>query len=168
LDRFEIVARPGEAPFGPRCAELSASGGRLGILGELHPLVAERCGLAGRRVCVAELAIEPLVKTSWEREAMPPLSNYPAVVEDLAFVVPEEVSAHDLAAAIRRAGAPLLAALELFDLYRGEPLAAGAKSLAFQVTFQSQDATLGSAEVAAVRQRIEQAVAETLGGKLRA
>jgi phenylalanyl-tRNA synthetase beta chain len=168
LDRVEVVPRPGEAPFGPRCAELVAGGDRLGILGELHPAVAERFGLAGRRVCVAELAIEPLVETSWQREAMPPLSNYPAVVEDLAFVVPEEVSAHDLAAAIRQAGAPLLVALELFDLYRGEPLPAGAKSLAFQLTFQSQDATLGSAEVGAVRQRIEQAVAETLGGKLRA
>ena len=168
LDRVEVVPRPGEAPFGPRCAELVAGGDRLGILGELHPAVAERFGLAGRRVCVAELAIEPLVETSWQREAMPPLSNYPAVVEDLAFVVPEEVSAHDLAAAIRQAGAPLLVALELFDLYRGEPLPAGTKSLAFQLTFQSQDATLGSAEVGAVRQRIEKAVAETLGGKLRA
>jgi phenylalanyl-tRNA synthetase beta chain len=168
LDKIEVVPRPGEAPFGPRCAELAAGGDRLGILGELHPAVAERFGLAGRRVCVAELAIEPLVETSWQREAMPPLSNYPAVVEDLAFVVPEEVSAHDLAAAIRQAGAPLLVALELFDLYRGEPLPAGKKSLAFQLSFQSQDATLGSAEVSAVRQRIEQAVAQTLGGKLRA
>jgi phenylalanyl-tRNA synthetase beta chain len=168
LDRVEVVPRPGEAPFGPRCAELAAGGDRLGILGELHPAVAERFGLTGRRVCVAELAIEPLVETSWQREAMAPLSNYPAVVEDLAFVVKEEVSAHDLAAAIRQAGAPLLVALELFDLYRGEPLPAGTKSLAFQLSFQSQDATLGSAEVGAVRQRIEQAVAETLGGKLRA
>src|SRR6202521_3108533 len=168
LERVEVVARPGEAPFGPRCAELVAGGSRLGVLGELHPVVAERWGLAGRRICPAGLMIEPLVKTSWQREALPPISNYPPVVEDLAFVVPEEVSAHDLAAAIRRAGAPLLSALELFDLYRGEPLPAGAKSLAFQVTFQSQDATLGSAEVAALRQRIEQAVAESLGGKLRA
>ena len=167
-DRVEVVPRPGEAPFGPRCAELAAGGDRLGILGELHPAVAERFGLAGRRICVAELAIEPLVETSWQREAMPPLSNYPAVVEDLAFVVPEEVSAHDLAAAIRQAGAPLLVALDLFDLYRGEPLPAGTKSLAFQLSFQSQDATLGSAEVAGVRQRIEQAVADRLGGKLRA
>src|SRR5579864_1434644 len=168
LERVEVVPRPGEAPFGPRCAELAAGGDRLGILGELHPAVAERFGLAGRRVCVAELAIEPLIGTSWQREVMPPLSSYPAVVEDLAFVVPEDVTAHDLAAAIRRAGAPLLTSLELFDLYRGEPLAAGTKSLAFQLTFQSQDATLGSAEVAAVRQRIEAAVAESLGGKLRA
>ncbi|MBV8201926.1 MAG: phenylalanine--tRNA ligase subunit beta, partial [Acidobacteria bacterium] len=168
LDRVEVVARPGEPPFGPRCAELVAGGGRLGTLGELHPVLAERWGLAGRRICLAELAIEPLVKTSWQREALAPISNYPAVVEDLAFVVPEEVSAHDLAAAIRRAGAPLLSALELFDVYRGEPLPAGAKSLAFQVTFQSQDGTLGSAEVGALRRRIEQAVAETLGGKLRA
>jgi phenylalanyl-tRNA synthetase beta chain len=168
LDRVDFTPRPGEPPFGPRCAEVTAAGGRLGILGELHPAVAERWGLAGRRVCAGELAIEPLVKTAWQREVMPPISNFPAVVEDLAFVVPEEVSAHDLAAAIRRAGAPLLAAVELFDLYRGEPLPRGAKSLAFQLTFQSQEATLGSAEVAAVRRRIEQAVAEELGGKLRA
>jgi phenylalanyl-tRNA synthetase beta chain len=168
LERVEFVPRPGEAPFGPRCAELATAAGRLGIAGELHPVVAERCGLGGRRVCVAELAIEPLVETSWRREAMAPISNYPPVVEDLAFVVREAVAAHDLAAVIRRAGGPLLAGLELFDLYRGEPLPPGAKSLAFQLTFQSQEATLGSAEVGAVRQRIEQAVAESLGGKLRA
>ncbi|HVR08163.1 MAG TPA: phenylalanine--tRNA ligase subunit beta [Thermoanaerobaculia bacterium] len=168
LGRVELAARPGEAPFGPRCAEVAAAGTRLGILGELHPAVAERWGLGGRRVCVAELAIEPLVKTSWQREVMAPISNYPAVVEDLAFVVAEEVSAHDLGAAIRRAGAPLLAALELFDLYRGAPLPAGAKSLAFRLTLQSQEATLDGAEVGAVRRRIEQEVAETLGGKLRA
>jgi phenylalanyl-tRNA synthetase beta chain len=168
LGRVGFTPRPGEAPFGPRCAEVAAGGVRLGILGELHPEVAARWGLGGRRICAGELAIEPLVKTSWQREVMPPISNYPAVVEDLAFVVSGEVSAHDLAATIRRAGAPLLTALELFDLYRGEPLPPGSKSLAFQLTFQSQDATLGAAEVAAVRQRIEQAVAETLGGKLRA
>ena len=167
LARVELVARPGEAPFGPRCAEIVLAGQRLGTLGELHPEVAERFGLGGRRVCAAELAIEPLVKTSWQREVMPPISNYPAVVEDLAFVVPEEVSAQQLAAVIRQAGAPLLVALELFDLYRGEPLPAGSKSLAFQLTFQSQEATLGGGEIAAVRERIEQAVAEALGGKLR-
>jgi phenylalanyl-tRNA synthetase beta chain len=98
---------------------------------------------------------------------MAPISSYPAVVEDLAFVVRDEVTAHDLAEVIRGAGAPLLAGVELFDLYRGEPLPAESKSLAFQLTFQSQDATLGSAEVAAVRERIEQAVAAKLGGKLR-
>jgi phenylalanyl-tRNA synthetase beta chain len=168
LDRVELRPRQGEAPFGPRCAEITGGGGRLGILGELHPEVAERWGLGGRRVCVGELAIEPLVKTSWQREVMPPISNFPAVKEDLAFVVPEEVSAHQLAAVIRKAGAPLVTAVELFDLYRGEPLAPNSKSLAFQLTFQSQEATLGSAEVAEVRRRIEQAVAETLGGKLRA
>jgi phenylalanyl-tRNA synthetase beta chain len=168
LDRVELTPRPGEAPFGPRCAEVAAGGERLGILGELHPEVAARWGLGGRRICAGELAIEPLVKTSWQREVMPPISNYPAVVEDLAFEVPEAVPAHDLAATIRRAGAPLLAALELFDLYRGEPLPPGSKSLAFQLTFQSHDATLGGAEIGAVRRRIEQAVAETLGGKLRA
>jgi phenylalanyl-tRNA synthetase beta chain len=194
LGRVDFVARPGEAPFGPRCAEIvvrggrgagsedgvaatavgaaagaaaAATGTRLGILGELHPEVAERFGLGGRRVCAAEVAIEPLVKTSWQREVMAPISSYPAVVEDLAFVVRDEVTAHDLAEVIRGAGAPLLAGVELFDLYRGEPLPAESKSLAFQLTFQSQDATLGSAEVAAVRERIEQAVAAKLGGKLR-
>jgi phenylalanyl-tRNA synthetase beta chain len=182
LARVELVARPGEPPFGPRCAEIvfaAAAGGgagagaaagakqRLGILGELHPEVAERFGLGGRRICAAELAIEPLVKTSWQREVMPPISSYPAVVEDLAFEVADEVTAGELAAVIRRAGAPLLVALELFDLYRGEPLPAGSKSLAFQLSCQSQEATLGGAEIAAVRGRIERAVGETLGGKLR-
>jgi phenylalanyl-tRNA synthetase beta chain len=167
-DRVEYVPRPGEAPFGPRCAEVRVDGERLGVLGELHPKAAERFDLAGRRICLAELRIEPFVRREWHREVLPEISNYPPVVEDLAFVVQEELPAEQLAAVIRRAGGPALVRLELFDLYRGESLPPRTKSLAFQLTYQSPEGTLGSAEVAALRKAIEEAVAAEVGGKLRA
>ena len=118
----EFVPRPGEPPFGPRCAEIRGPAGRIGIAGELHPLAAAGFDLEGRRVCLAELLVEPLARPAWRTAAMPPISNYPPVVEDLAFVVADEVTAHQLGAVIRRAGAPLLIGIEVFDLYRGEPL----------------------------------------------
>ena len=166
--KTEFVPCSGEPVFGPRCAEIRGPDGRIGVLGELHPAVAERFDLAGRRICLAELLIELLVKGSWRVEVVPPLSNYPPVVEDLAFVVREEVTAHDLAAVIRRAGGALLAGLELFDVYRGDSLPPGMKSLAFQLTFQSLESTPGDAEVSALRRGIEEAVAAAVDGKLRA
>ena len=155
---------PRSARAAPR---LRGPAGRIGIAGELHPLAAAGFDLEGRRVCLAELLVEPLARPAWRTAAMPPISNYPPVVEDLAFVVADEVTAHQLGAVIRRAGAPLLIGIEVFDLYRGEPLP-GTKSLAFKLTYQSHESTLGSAEVTEARRRIEAAVAEAVGGKLRA
>ena len=98
---------------------------------------------------------------------MEKISNYPPVVEDLAFVVPEEITAHQLQEVIRKAGAPLLTEVELFDIYRGQPIPAGHKSMAYRVTYESLEGNLREEQVAAVRNRITRRVAEEVGGTLR-
>ncbi len=163
----EYAPRPDSPPFGPNCAELIIRGKGEGVLGMLHPLVRAAFDLPAAPIALAEIRIEPLIKPGWSLEVMEPISAYPPVVEDLAFVVDEAVTAQQVADAVRQAGNGLLTKVELFDLYRGQPIPAGQKSLAYKLTYQSQQKSLTDEEVAAVRNRIIRQVAETVGGALR-
>jgi phenylalanyl-tRNA synthetase beta chain len=93
--------------------------------------------------------------------------TYPAVKQDLAFVVPEEVAAGELVDAARDAVGPELRELEVFDVYRGEQIGAGKKSIAFSVSFQSPERTLSDDDAAALRRRIVTALADRYGAELR-
>ncbi len=160
-----------ETMFGPRCALVSLEGEHLGTVGELHPQVRSAFGLGSERVVLAELNIAPLVRPSWRLSQMAPISVYPPVVEDLAFVVREEVTQRRLLDAIvdggGREGDPRLTSVELFDIYRGESLPLGYKSLAYRVTYQSLHHNLKEKEVNRLRQRIIRTVERATEGKLR-
>ncbi len=139
----------------------------LGVLGEIHPAVREAFGLPNRRVAAAELELEALlaqVPLAWYVE---PISPYPAVLQDLAVVVDEAVPAATVQHAIARAGGFLLKEVQLFDVYRGEPIPAGRKSLAYALTFQAPDKTLRDAIVAKQVQRIVESLKKELGAELR-
>ena len=161
-----------EVSFGPRCALISLQGARLGVVGELHPSVRNVFDLGSGRVVLAELELAPLVRPSWRISQMTPISVYPPVVEDLAFMVSEEVTQSRLRAAIVEGGGQdkgaMLTDVELFDIYRGASLPAGQKSLAYRVTYQSMDRSLKEKEVARLRQRIIRTVEKATGGRLRA
>lgn len=164
---YQFRAHPDSASFGPRCALLSLHGACLGILGEVHPKVRNAFGLGNERVALAEMHIGPFVHPSWRVSQMMPISVYPPVVEDLAFMVPEDVTQSRLRDAIINGGGDLLTRVELFDIYRGEPLPIGHKSLAYRVTYQSLDHGLSEKEVNRLRQRIIRNAEKTTGGQLR-
>jgi phenylalanyl-tRNA synthetase beta chain len=94
--------------------------------------------------------------------------TFPPVKQDLAFVVEEGVTAGELVAAAHEAAGPELRALEPFDVYRGEQVGPGRKSIAFAATFQSPERTLSDADAAALRQRIVAALESRFGARLRA
>jgi phenylalanyl-tRNA synthetase beta chain len=165
---IDFIAQPNRPPFGPRCAELTIRGKSEGTLGEVHAQVRAAFELPAARVCLAEIRIEPLIKPSWVLEVMSPISNYPPVVEDLAFVVDEAVTAGQVFAAIRAVRDPLLASVALFDIYRGPSIPPGHKSLTYRLTYQSLERTPTDKEVTALRNRIIRQVAGTVGGTLRA
>jgi phenylalanyl-tRNA synthetase beta chain len=120
------------------------------------------------RVNAAELRIDRLLRPHWRHDPMAPISAYPPVVEDLAFIVDESITVRMVENAIKAAGGALLTEVELFDLYRGEPLlAVGSKSLAFRLTYQSQETVLRDADVAKLRERIIRRVERDVSGKLR-
>lgn len=166
-NRTEYRAQPATGVFGPRCAEIFVDGHSVGLLGEIHPQVRAAFDLGAGRVNVAELRIQPLLKPHWELQPMQPISAYPPVVEDLAFEVAEAVTAQQVQQAIRQGGDERLTLVELFDIYRGDPLPAGHKSMAYRLTYQSLQRGLNEKEVSHLRQRIIKTVESATGAKLR-
>ena len=137
-----------------------------GWLGEIHPLVAAQWDLDDT-VAAFELDLDvvPVPTTPLYRE----VSSFPDVREDLAVVVPEHVSADELIDAVRGAGRPLLAGVDVFDVYRDPgKLGEGNKSLALRLTYRAADRTLTDEEVAERRDAIAAAVERVLGGRIRA
>jgi phenylalanyl-tRNA synthetase beta chain len=96
------------------------------------------------------------------------LITYPAVRQDLAFAVSEDVASGDLASAAHEAVGPELREMTPFDVYRGEQVGPGRKSIAFRVEFQSPERTLTDEEAAGLREKIVGALKEKFGAELRA
>ena len=94
--------------------------------------------------------------------------TYPAVRQDIAVVVPEDVAAGDLVAAARAAAGPELREIRVFDVYHGEQVGEGRKSVAFSVAFQSSEGTLSEEDATRLRDAIVSALAEQFGAELRA
>jgi len=164
----EYVAKDGAPTFAAACAEIRIHGAVQGVLGEIHPLVLQAFDLpTSARVYVADLALAPLIRPGWQLQPMRPISIYQPVIEDLAFVVGEEVTAADVQTTMRQAGGSLLTNIELFDIYRGQPIPPGQKSLAYQLTYESQEGNLSDARVQDLRNRIIRRVSSTLGASLR-
>ena len=132
-----------------------------GIVGELNPRILD--GEWG----AFELDLESLFAESREPVAYEDVITYPAVRQDLAFVVPEQVEAGELVAAAREAAGPQLREVEIFDVYRGEQVGEGKKSIAFSVAFQSPERTLSDEDAAALRRQIADALGERFGAVLR-
>ena len=133
-----------------------------GILGQLHPGVLE--GEWG----VFELELAELFAASREPVTYEDILTYPPVRQDLAFSVPEDLAAGDLVAAAHEAAGPELREMRAFDVYRGDQVGAGRKSIAFSVSFQSSERTLSDKDAAALREKIVTALSERFGAELRA
>jgi phenylalanyl-tRNA synthetase beta chain len=164
-DAVPAWAHPG------RClrAFLAGSSAPVATLAALEPALARRLGLAGELasdVAACEISIDRLLAASPPPRRYRPIPKYPAVKVDLAAAVPDAVEHAALAAAIEKAGKGLVGGLELFDLYRGESVGAGRKSLAFHATLAAEDRTLGEDDVRKFLERAERAIAQ-LGGELR-
>lgn len=151
-----------------RTAEVvvEATGTRLGAVGEVDPAVVEAYGLTGR-VAFLSLSLERLLATPRRSPLARPVSRYPASDIDLAFVVPDTVPASAVEATLRDASAGVLERVELFDVYRGDSVTAGHRSLAYHLRLRAIDRTLTDAEVAEVRRRCIELVERAHGASLR-
>ena len=133
-----------------------------GVVGELHPAVLD--GVWG----AFELDLAKLLEASREEVRYQDVVSFPVVRQDLAFTVPEAVAAADLVAAAREAAGEELREMRPFDVYRGEQVGEGRKSVAFAVSFQSTERTLTDEDAAALRQRIVDRLRDRFGAELRA
>ncbi|MGQ9683909.1 MAG: phenylalanine--tRNA ligase subunit beta [Anaerolineae bacterium] len=157
------------ATFQPgRAARITAGDRELGLMGEVHPAVREAFDLPAVRVALAELDLEAIIAMARLMKEMEPISRYPAVSQDLAVVVSQDVPASRVLEIIRQAGGGLLRQATLFDVYRGAPIPPGQVSLAYALTYQAPDRTLTDEEVNKVRGRIVRTLEHQVGAVLRA
>ena len=164
----DVVTEQGSDPtFHPgRCAQFTIDGAILGVAGEVHPGVLEALGLP-TRACAMELDVTALIEASPEVRSAPDFSNHPVAKEDIALVVADTVTAAQVREAIRDGAGELLEDVALFDVYTGDQVPAGHKSLAFALRFRAPDRTLSAEEIAAARQGAIDRAVEQCGARLR-
>ena len=162
---YEPVSHPTFQPG--RAARLTVAGEDMGVLGEVHPDVREAFDLPAQRVAAAELELQALLAHVPETWYVEPITPYPAVLQDLAVVVDEAVPAATVRDVIAQAGGFLLRDVQLFDVYRGEPIPSGKKSLAYALTFQAPDKTLRDEIAARQVERIVARLRRELGAEPR-
>lgn len=165
----DVKFLPESAPgFHPgKSARIDADGRLLGYLGEVHPQVVGNYGLPARPLPAALLDVASLLESVNELYEVAPIHDQPPVFEDLALVVDEEVPAGDVEALVRQTGGETLREVRLFDVYRGEQIGEGKKSLAYSLVYQHPEKTLTDKEVLAIRNKIVNRLEKEIGAQLR-
>ena len=149
-----------------RCADIIIDGKKLGVIGQIHPLVAEAYGIDGE-VYVAELDFTGLQAALAPERVFHSLPRFPTVSRDLALVCDEAMTVGMLEACIKKAGGKLLRSIQLFDIYRGPGIAPGKKSVAFSLELRADDRTLTDEDTTGVTNAVLEKLKNDLGVTLR-
>ncbi|MEI7814227.1 MAG: phenylalanine--tRNA ligase subunit beta [Coriobacteriia bacterium] len=149
-----------------RSAEVLVAGQVIGWLGEVHPAVLAAFE-AEAPVTAFQLDLAALVRAAADAKPYADVPRFPGVELDVALVVPESVTAERIEQAMTSAGGKLLASVRLFDVYRGEGVPSGSKSLAYSLVYRAPDRTLTAEEVDGVHERLVRKVSGAVGGELR-
>lgn len=161
---FTAEVHPGYHPG--RTAVISCQGLELGVIGEIHPRVRQNFSIKPR-ICAFELDVASLFELSNRRIMMDSIAKYPAVERDLAILLREDIPAAEVLDVIKAAGTEILQNIILFDIYSGDQVAGGFKSMAFRLTFQSKERTLTEADVSMAMEGIMAALEQKLQASLR-
>jgi len=149
-----------------KAAEIQVDGQVIGVFGELHPLVKDKYEFGEAPILAAEFdlaALRSAAASGYELAAVP---EVPPVLEDIALILDDSIPAAKVEALIRQTGGVVLTGVKLFDVYRGEQVGAGKKSLAYSLTYQAEK-TLTDKEAAAIRNKIVRRLENELGTQLR-
>ncbi|MHC1722902.1 MAG: phenylalanine--tRNA ligase subunit beta [Aminipila sp.] len=149
-----------------RCARIVLDDMELGIMGEVHPDVTEKYGIA-TRCYVCELFFDNVLSKANREIVYKPLPKYPSTSRDIALLVDEAVPVGKIREIIKENGGKILEKVELFDVYRGKQVAEGKKSAAFNLTYRSDAMTLTDEEVAKVHNKVLEALKSELDAVLR-
>jgi phenylalanyl-tRNA synthetase beta chain len=162
----DLALRPAQhLPWHPgRCAEVVVGDTVVGYAGQLHPAVVERSGLPAG-TCAVELDLDAIPLT--ESLPAPAVSPFPAVFQDVALIVAEDVAAQDVIDAVRVGAGDLLEDVRLFDVYTGPQIGEGRKSVALALRFRAADRTLTEDEASAARDAAVQSAADRVGAEQR-
>jgi phenylalanyl-tRNA synthetase beta chain len=143
-----------------RFAEVKIGDEKIGMLGEIHPSVLENIKARGR-IVAAEIDMEKLARLATTESEFRPVGKYPAIIRDLAVVVPQETKTEEVTNVIENIGGTLLADTDLFDYFQDDEMREAAeKSLAFHLVFQFPERTLTDAEIDPIIKKITSALEE--------
>lgn len=157
----DTIFHPGKS------ARITAGDELVGMMGELHPVVKEPFDFGAAPVLAAEINLAQLMPLIPDRMETSGISNFPPVLEDIAVVVDETVTAEQLEAIIRQGGGKLVTNVRLFDIFRSEQIGEGRKSMAYSLTYQAPDRTLTDKDATQIRQKIIRRLEQEIGAKLR-
>jgi phenylalanyl-tRNA synthetase beta chain len=169
LHLSEMAYRAVKVPYlhPGKSAELVVGEEVVGHFGEMHPRVAEACGFGAQAILAGEFDLEKIRARTPERHRAVPVPRFPAALRDVAVVVEESMPAERVEAEIRAGGGELLHGVRLFDVYHGENIPAGCKSLAYALTYQAEDRTLTDKEVEQAHKKIENRLRHVLKAQIR-
>ncbi|CAI8293861.1 MAG: Phenylalanine--tRNA ligase beta subunit [Acidimicrobiales bacterium AG-410-I20] len=167
LREYDLVADGPPGLHATRTARIDVDGQAVGFVGEISPSVLKAYGVS-ERVGWLEVDLDTALQISHGDKPYKPISRYPSSDVDLAFEVPEDVTASAVGTTLRAAAGELLVGLQLFDVFRGQPVKENCRSLAYTLRFQATDRTLTDSEVSEVRERCISAVESELSASLRA
>jgi phenylalanyl-tRNA synthetase beta chain len=167
VKKYSFTAINDAPMFHPgRCASVNTDGIPVGIIGEIHPDIAENYGFE-TRVYIAVLDMNTMYENRSMDESYRPLPKYPAITRDIAVVCDEDIEVMKLENAISASVGDILERIELFDVYRGIQLGQGKKSVAFSLSFRSPERTLTDADADSAMKNALKALGE-IGAVLRA
>ena len=163
---FEAPCVPNPSYHPGRCADVYAGGRRIGVFGQVHPLVAQNYGVDAQFYC-AELDLEQLQCAKGPDPEYVPLPKFPAVTRDIAVVCGEAITVGALEDCIRKGAKGLLKDVTLFDIYRGKGVPEGKKSVAFSLVLRADDRSLTAEEADSDVKSILETLEKDLGAVLR-
>ncbi len=167
MKKAEYTAEKNDPSYHPgRCARITVEGVDIGVMGQVHPLVAANYGMDSEVFC-AELDLTKMMGMLLPEPTYVPLPKYPAVSRDLAVVCDEEVTVAQAEKVIAAAAGKLLRDVKLFDIYRGVGVPTGKKSMAFSLELRADDRTLTDSDSEAVTSKVLKALEDQLGATLR-
>jgi phenylalanyl-tRNA synthetase beta chain len=163
---FHRIGEPGALPSHPgRYAEIKLRDAAIGKIGELHPEVQQHIGIP-HRTAMLEIDMNAVLPHLKEKNSYTPLSTYPSVDRDIAFVVNRSVAHADIAAALRDVD-PLVVDAALFDVYEGKGVPKGKKSMAYHLVYRSAERTLATEEVDRVHAEMVQTLTDAFDAEMR-
>ncbi|MDP4089149.1 MAG: phenylalanine--tRNA ligase subunit beta [Bacillota bacterium] len=167
VEGFNYVRESDNPTFHPgKTAALMFKNVKVGVLGEIHPDVADNYGM-DVPAYIAELNLDILYANSKLDKKYRPLPKYPAVSRDMALIVDEGILVQEIEDIIRKQGAPLVETIKLFDIYKGKQIPEGKKSIAYSIIYRHENKTLVDEEVNKVHDRILKTLEYRLGAQLR-
>ncbi len=163
--RYQAAGHPSFHPG--KCARVLLGANQIGVMGELHPQVKENYDLPETPLLAADFDMTAIIDAVPKLFDVPSIPSQPPILEDIALIVDEAIPAAEVEALIRQTGGRTVTNVRLFDIYHGEQIGKGKKSLAYSLTYQNPERTLTDKDAAKLRNKIVKRLERELAAQLR-